>query len=160
MVPVRLSELAYLDLSLGKDPRPLPVRLQAQVAGQAAVWQGQLVRTGASLDPRNRMASLVVRVDAPYSGAVALVPGTFVQVTVQGRTMPSLHSIPRSALRDDGTVLLLGAQNQLEIRAVNVFQRTGDEVLIDSGLRDGDRLITTPLVTIVPGMPLRTSTEV
>lgn len=159
LVPVRLSELAYLDLSLGQDPRPLSVRLQAQVAGQDAVWQGQVVRTGASLDPRNRMASLVVRVDAPYSGGVALVPGTFVQATVEGRTVPSLHSIPRSALRDDGTVLILDAKSQLEIRSVTVFQRTGNEVLIDSGLRDGDRLITTPLVTIVPGMPLRTSTE-
>jgi RND family efflux transporter MFP subunit len=159
MVPVRLNELAYLDLSLGQDPRPLSVRLRAQVAGEDAVWQGQVVRTGASLDPRNRMASLVVRVDAPYSGAVALIPGTFVQATVEGRTIPSVHSIPRSALRDDGTVLLLDAKNLLEIRLVTVFQRTGNEVLIDSGLRDGDRLITTPLVTIVPGMPLRTSTE-
>ena len=159
MVPVRLSELAYLDLSLGQDPRPLSVRLQAQIAGQDAVWQGQVVRTGASLDPSNRMASLVVRVDAPYSGAVALVPGTFVQAIVEGRTVPSLHSIPRSALRDDGTVLILDAQNQLEIRPVTIFQRTGNEVLIDSGLRNGDQLITTPMVTIVPGMPLRTSTE-
>jgi multidrug efflux pump subunit AcrA (membrane-fusion protein) len=105
------------------------------------------------------MASLVVRVDAPYAGPVALVPGTFVQATVEGRTLPSLHSIPRSALRDDGTVLILDAQDRLEIRPVTLFQRTGDEVLIDSGLRDGDRLITTPLVTIVPGMPLRISTE-
>ena len=159
IVPVRLSELAFLDLSLGQDPRPLSVRLEAEVAGANAVWQGQVVRTGASLDPRNRMASLVVRVDAPYAGPVALVPGTFVQATVEGRTLPSLHSIPRSALRDDGTVLILDAQDRLEIRPVTLFQRTGDEVLIDSGLRDGDRLITTPLVTIVPGMPLRISTE-
>jgi membrane fusion protein (multidrug efflux system) len=105
------------------------------------------------------MATLVVRVEAPYGGSVALVPGTFVQATIQGRTVPSLHSIPRSALRDDGTVLILNAQNKLEIRPVTTFQRTGNEVLIDSGLRDGDQLITTPLVTIVPDMPLRTSTE-
>ncbi len=159
MVPVRLHDLAFLDLSLGLDPRPLAVRLTANIAGAEATWQGQVVRTGASLDPSNRMASLVVRVEAPYSGPVALVPGTFVQATIDGRTVPSVHSIPRAALRDDGTVLILNAQRNLEIRPVTVLQRTGDEILIDSGLRDGDQLITTPLVTIVPGMPLRISTE-
>lgn len=160
MVPVRLQELTYLDLTLGADPRPLAVRLKAQVAGQTAAWQGQVVRTGASLDPRNRMATLIVRVESPYAGSAPLIPGTFVQATIDGRTAPSLHSIPRSALRDDNTVLLLDAKNTLEIRSVTVFQRVGTEALIDSGLRDGDRLITTPLVTIVPGMPLRISTEV
>lgn len=156
-VPVRLADLAHLELSLGADPRALTVALDAQVAGAPASWTGEVVRTGASLDPLNRMASLIVRVDAPYAGKTPLIPGTFVHARIQGRLVPSLHRIPRSALRDDSTVLILDAQNQLEIRSVEVLQRTGSEALIDAGLRDGDQLILTPLVTIVPGMTLRTA---
>lgn len=156
-VPLRLADLQFLDLSLGQDPSPLAVDLQAQVAGNAAQWQGRVVRTGSSLTPGNRMVPVIVAVDQPYATEPPLVAGSFLRASFEGRRIESAMAVPRTALRDDDTVLLMDSENRLEIRAVEVLQRTETTALVTRGLHDGERLVLTPLVTIVPGMPLRTA---
>ena len=154
-IPIRLAELRFLDLALGADPAPLAVELRAEVAGVDARWQGKVVRTGASLSARNRMVEVLVQVDDPYASQPPLVPGTFVAASITGRRIDAVYTIPRAAVRDDDTVLLLDDQNRVEIRAVEVLQRTREAVLVTGSLTDGERLILTPLVTVMPGMPVR-----
>ena len=120
-----------------------------------ARWQGKVVRTGASLSARNRMVEVLVQVDDPYASQPPLVPGTFVAASITGRRIDAVYTIPRAAVRDDDTVLLLDDQNRVEIRAVEVLQRTREAVLVTGSLTDGERLILTPLVTVMPGMPVR-----
>lgn len=152
---IRLDQLAHLGLDLGADPPALPARLEAEIGGVQAAWVAQLTRTGPALSPGNRMAQLTFEVTGPYESTPALVPGTFVRVTVEGRRAEQIAAIPRAALRDDDSVLLVNDQSQLELRRVQVLQRTTDTALIRDGLVDGDRVILTPLVTFAEGMDLR-----
>ena len=154
-VPLRMADLQYLDLGLGQDTTPLPVALRAQVAGSPAEWEGNVVRTGSALTPGNRMVPVIVAVERPYATDPPLMPGTFLRASIAGRHLDAALAIPRSALRDDDTVLLMDGDSRLEIRAVEVLQRTESVALITRGLQDGEQLVLTPLVTIVPGMPLR-----
>ena len=52
----------------------------ASFGGRQLSWRGRLVRVGAELDPRTRMARLVVQVDEPYADESApLMVGAFVE---------------------------------------------------------------------------------
>ncbi len=45
--------------------------------------------------------------------------------------------------------------NRLEVRPVTIAWRGAEQVLISAGLSAGDRVITTPLAVMAPGMEVR-----
>lgn len=50
---------------------------------------------------------------------------------------------------------MYNAQGELEIRQVEVALRRRDSVLIQAGLEDGDRVVTSSLPAALPGMRLQ-----
>ena len=50
---------------------------------------------------------------------------------------------------------MYNAQGELEIRQVEVALRRRDSVLIQAGLADGDRVVTSSLPAALPGMRLQ-----
>jgi len=62
--------------------------------------------------------------------------------------------IPRKSLHE-GRVYLVNAEDKLEIRPVSVAFVQGDLVVIESGLVAGDRIITSDLVPVISGVPIK-----
>ena len=83
-----------------------------------------------------------------------LLVGEFVRVEILGPEQDGLAVIPRRALREGGRVWIMDAADRLEIRPVTVAWGTDAELVVSAGLRQGDRVVTTPLAAPVPGMPL------
>ena len=79
----------------------------------------------------------------------------YVNVEIEGTSIASAYLIPRAALRDDQFVWVATPESALEIRAVEVAWRDAENVIISSGLQDGERLILTNLSTPINGMKLR-----
>jgi membrane fusion protein, multidrug efflux system len=82
-----------------------------------------------------------------------LLLGQLADLTIISKAINAI-TIPPSALRSNNTVWLLDEQQRLRIQAVTVLLRNQDNVLIETGLKQGDKLITSHLAHIIEEMPL------
>ncbi|MGD8454086.1 MAG: efflux RND transporter periplasmic adaptor subunit [Phycisphaerae bacterium] len=133
-------------------------------AGATNEWTGRVDRLLGDLEPEGRMARLLISVPDPLGlhaedGAAPLLIGSYVHLEVTGRDLPDVVTIDREELRDGDTVWLMDADDQLEIRPVQIAFRGRDHVLLDGGLTGGERLVVTDLPAPVAGMPLRLKEE-
>jgi RND family efflux transporter MFP subunit len=121
---------------------------------------GRVVRRLGELDPAGRMARVVVAVDDPlaldaYKGEAALLLNAYVRVQIEGPVMDDVYELPRAALREQGRVWVMGADDRLQYRPVKVVLGRAETVIVRGELRPGDRVVTTNLATAVEGMLLR-----
>jgi RND family efflux transporter MFP subunit len=159
------DELAFLDLPLnGGSPDSVPeVQLAAVLAGREFQWKGEIDRTAAELDPRSRVIRSLVRVKDPYGlrdeSRPPLLVGSYVRATIRGRTEHGAIVVPSTALRGSDRVWLIDSEDRLRFRTVEVLRRMGDEVVLRSGLRAGDRVCVSPVDPVVDGMRIRVEGE-
>ena len=155
-VSIPVSALTELNLPSGASPGS-PVEVIHRLAeGKRVVHAGRLLRLGGQLDPNTRQAQVTVAVDKPFDpvdNAVPLLPGTHVEVAIQGRGMPQAFRIPRAALHD-GTRVWVVVEDVLDARTVTVSTGDADTVVISQGLSAGDQIVTSPLSLPVPGQPV------
>lgn len=154
-MPVTLQELGYLKQGnegvIGSD-----VSIVADVAGSALEWNGKIIRSEGMVD-RSTMTMHVVMAVAPNkeSERYAYPPaGMVVKSKITGRQVTGVTEIPRSAVREDNTVLTLTAESKLKIVPVQLARTMETTVLVSSGLPDGTRVITSPIEMAVNGMEL------
>jgi RND family efflux transporter MFP subunit len=121
--------------------------------------KGKVVRLLGELDPVGRMARVLVMVDDPLGlqgkGGRPLLLGSYVRVEIEGREVPGLYRVPRTALRDGEYLWILGSGDRLEIRPVEILWSRKDEVFVSDGVGEGERIIVSRLGTPVQGMALR-----
>jgi RND family efflux transporter MFP subunit len=130
--------------------------VRGHVAGRALSWSGDVVRAEGELDERTRMINVVVRVEKPYAKRPPLPVGLYVTVDIQGRTLPHASVIPRAALHQDDVVWVVDDGGRLHFRKVDVARVQGDDVLVQAGLENGERVVITPLTSVTNGMAVRT----
>ncbi|MBW2504431.1 MAG: efflux RND transporter periplasmic adaptor subunit [Deltaproteobacteria bacterium] len=162
LVPLPLEELAWLDVPRSGSEVPGSLaNVQLDVAGQQLSWQGKIVRALGDVDPRNRMASIVVSVDDPFGQhqGLELSPGMFVEVELQGHNLGDVVVLPRGALRDQDTVWVVGDGNRLEIRTVNIVRRERRVVMVRDGLADGEHIVLSGLSGAANGLLVRPQTQ-
>lgn len=160
-LPLTDQQLRYLHLPFGgrpNDPLPeTPVRLRAEVGGQAAEWQGTLHRMEGAMDPDNRVWFAVVRVNDPYGLKLSerttpLAVGLFVEAEIEGRTVDAVFQLPRSALRNENDVLIVDNEDRLRKRRVEVLRTDFSSVYISGGLEAGDRVCVSPVEAFIDGL--------
>ncbi len=158
-LPIPDSDLAYLDLPLGFRAQPRDhgprVVLRCNFAQREGQWEGFIERSEAEIDSRTRMVHLVARVADPYGRntgtTTPLAVGMFVQAEILGREVEGIR-IPTAALRPDSTVLVVDAQDRIDIREVEVLQRGRRDTILAGGLEDGERICLSPLSAVVEAM--------
>ncbi len=163
-LPLSDADLAYLALPTFTNQDQWPeVTLSASIAGQPRQWRANIVRTEGVVDERSRVTYAVARLADPYgvfnadSAHTPLPIGTFVEADIDGIWAEQVALLPRHVLRDNNTVLLAGAENELEIRQVEVLRADAQRVYVSSGLNVGDRVITTAIDIPIPGLELTIS---
>jgi RND family efflux transporter MFP subunit len=161
-VPLSDRDLAYMNLpEPGDDPTLAPqVQLTSQVSGQPVTWYGRLVRTEGVLDMNSRVVYGVVEVTDPYnrSGDAHQQPlrfGRFVQLNIAGKSAQNLYRLPRYAVNQDNKVWTVDADRRLELKAVNIVRAEANQVYVDRGLSNGDKVVLTQLANALPSMKVR-----
>ena len=136
---------------------------QTTGAGASIKRQGRVLRLLRELDPRGRMARVIVQIDDPMELALdaeerglPLLSGAFVSVHIEGTEIEDVVMVPRAALREGRYIWVNSPENTLEIREVQVLWRGRKEIYINEGLGEGDQVIVSPLAAPVEGMALRT----
>lgn len=157
-VPFTDSDLAALSTPVGfaaDARRPGPVaHLDANIGGQSQKWEGRLVRTEATIDPKTRLVYGLVEVRDPFAARLQqpLAPGVFANVKIEGSQVEPLVAAPRSALKRNELIYVVTANNTIDIRSVTAAQSQGDEVFFRSGLKVGERIVVSVLPSPRQGM--------
>ncbi|EAR7791682.1 multidrug efflux RND transporter periplasmic adaptor subunit AcrA [Salmonella enterica subsp. arizonae] len=88
-----------------------------------------------------------------------LLPGMFVRARLQEGTKPAALLVPQQGVtrtpRGDATVLVVGADNKVEIRQIVASQAIGDKWLVTDGLKAGDRVVVSGLQKVRPGVQVK-----
>lgn len=168
-LPVPDSELAFLELPQGRSPIPdnpggPTVLLHGEYAGARHTWKGRIVRTEGEIDPVSRMVHVVARVDDPFGGGsehgqTPLAVGLFVTAEIIGRTVENAFVIPRSAVRNKNSVLVVDDEDVVHFRNIEIIRMDRDEAIVTGGLSAGERVCVTNLAIATDGMKIRTMTE-
>lgn len=152
-VPVTLEELGYLKSA---DVIGAEVSTTATIGSKQRSWNGKIIRSEGMVDQKTMTMYLVVGIDPNKNDEQHTLPpsGLFVRAEIKGLIMSSVINIPRSALRSNNTLLTVDADHKLEIIPVKVARTLKKTVLISHGLKDGTKVIISPMETPVGGMEL------
>ncbi|NKB68021.1 MAG: efflux RND transporter periplasmic adaptor subunit [Candidatus Latescibacteria bacterium] len=166
-MPVRQADKDRIQ-AVQPEQAPLPflfaeegaaARINGTFAGRVHQWDGRIVRTEGELDPRSRMARLVVEVDDPYGGLAAGIPpltvGMFVDVAITGRQVEQVRRLPRAALRPGDKVWVAGPDGVLYVRRADVVRRMRDVVLVHLQMERGEGVVVSQLNGVTDGMKVR-----
>ncbi|BDV00672.1 MexX family efflux pump subunit [Thermodesulfomicrobium sp. WS] len=88
-----------------------------------------------------------------------VLPGMYVRAIVEYGTIPHALCIPEEAVLRDArgaaTVLIVDADDRVEMRPVELDRSIGNQWVVRSGLTSGDRVIVQGVQKIRPGMEVR-----
>ncbi len=163
-LPLTDRQVALLDLPLNYDSNATELAEGAQVvltsrfANQSWEWQGRIVRTEANIDINSRVVYAVAEVTRPFardegSERPPLSPGMFVGARITGKAFDAVTEIPRSALRNDGAVMLADSSDRARLKPVQLLHSNTDVVWV-KGLDTGDRVIVGESSQTLAGMPV------
>ncbi|MFZ9562935.1 MAG: efflux RND transporter periplasmic adaptor subunit [Burkholderiales bacterium] len=127
----------------------LPDRASGSVAA------GKLVFVDNTVTPQTGTVLLKTRVD---NSKEAIWPGQFVNVRVVLTVEPEAVVVPEIAVQPGQTgpfVYLIGTDDKVEIRQVKVSRQIGSEIVIASGVKAGDHVITEIPQALRPGSTVR-----
>jgi len=175
-IPVSLTDR---DVALISDPwrgnasagnEKVAATVTVEHGGVRYAWPGRVDRIEAAVDSATRTFNVVVRVNEPAArgkplsaGAASpppLLVGMYATVEIAGRDHGRYAVVPRRALRDDGTLWLLGAENAVSIQPVRVLREANDTAAVSAnGVPDGARVIVSDLKVVTQGMPVRVVDE-
>lgn len=134
----------------------------AKLYAHSKEWDARIVRMAGTVDTQSRQKSIIAQIDDPYglnnNNKVPLEVGSFVDATLAGERLQGVFVIPSSAVRE-GRFVLIEEDKKLKRIAINPIWSSQNEVVVDSELEAGMRLITTPLSYAVDGMSLKVAGE-
>ena len=160
-VPLESRELAWFNVpsrSGGTGPR---AEISVDFGGTRSTWEGRVTRMEAQVDQASRMVHVVVEVKDPYAASEnrpALLPGTFVDVKIFGRTLDGVVPVPRFAVHDGDQVWVFD-EGKLKIRRVQVLRSDRHQTLVASGIDADELVIVSSLDAVTEGMAVRNAAE-
>lgn len=154
-VQVGLDRMASLGLGQESlEPAGAVVRIQG-ATGKLFEWTARFDRSYNRVDPLTRTVGIVVTVDDTLSekDGIPLVSGMYCEVLLMGQPEKGLLAIPREALHGQD-VYRITPDNRLEYRRVETVDSDGANLLVRSGLNEGDLVVLSDLTAPIPGMKL------
>jgi len=116
---------------------------------------GKLLFTDLSVDPTSGQVMLRAEVPNPEG---LLLPGQYVRVRIAQAELPAAVLLPQQAVTRSAqgdSVLVVGADNKPQTRAVQLGQARGNDWIVLSGLNAGERVIVDGFQKMmVPGAPV------
>lgn len=124
--------------------------------GSTYPQEGVLKFTDVTVDPTT--GSQIIRAQFPNPRGL-LLPGMYVRAEFAQATKANGLLVPQVAVTRDEkgqpTVLVIGAQNKLEMRKITAPRTVGDSWLVTAGLKAGDKVVVDGAQMLRPGMPVK-----
>ena len=121
--------------------------------GSAYPIDGRLEFSDVTVDQTTGSVTLRAKFPNPKE---ELLPGMYVRAVLQEGVRQKAILVPQQGITHDAagkaTALVLGTDQKVELRELTVNRAIGDQWLVDSGLKDGDRVIVDGLQRVKPGV--------
>lgn len=161
-VNVPYDQLSSIKIPTKDDASGSPVKVTQDLGGsQKIVRDGRVLRLLGTLDPKGRMARILVVIDDPLGlenseyRQTPLLVGTYVSVEIEGGELHNAITLPRAALREGEKVWVVADGDKLEIRDVEIASKTRDSIIVINGIEPEERVIVSSLPVAIPGMEVR-----
>ena len=142
-----VNELQWLEV----PGNPAQIRIEDK---SEKFTEGEVFSVLPALEQNGRLARIVLRIPHPQESPIPLHINAYAYADMVGKTVEHVYIIPTDALHQGREVWLLNAEERLEIREVHVLWKTREQVFIDEGLSDGERLVLTDIPSPMPNMKL------
>jgi len=166
LVQLRTEDIPHLDIPGSKETNVGSLaRIELRTGEFIQHWEGRITRMLGEVNPKNRMDSVIITVSDPYGlknneiDKRPLSLGLFVDISLKGKTIPKVISIPRNGLRDNSTVWIMDKEGKLRIKKVEILRFDRNDALIGKGITPGDKIILTNLSGVTDGMKIRTADQ-
>lgn len=127
-------------------------------ADMNATWSGTVLRKLPDLEAGGRQAQVIVEVagpERPATGTSSLLLGSYVRVRIEGPEIEDVVVLPRSALREGGSVWIVREDSRLEVRPVKVVWSDRDRAAVGEGLAGGESIVLSEIAVPLTGMLLK-----
>ncbi|PUB15448.1 efflux RND transporter periplasmic adaptor subunit [Yoonia sediminilitoris] len=128
-----------------------PVSVALDVAGVNLAATGQITREGARVGDGQTGRLLFAQLEA----APGFRPGDFVTVSIKEPALTQVVRLPATAVGPDETVLVVGAEDRLEVGQVRLLRRQGDDVIISVGELNGATIVAERSPLLGAGIKVR-----
>lgn len=148
-----VSENEYLEIKdlIGKVKDNVTITLSN---GEEYPLAGNLVQINSQLKGTTGTLTMNALFNNPQD---VLIPGMFAKVKVSGDIVPNAVLVPQRAVQqllEKSFVMVVGADNKSESRAVTLGPQIGSYWIVTSGIKPGDKVIVEGLTKLQPGIPL------
>ncbi|MCI5221535.1 MAG: efflux RND transporter periplasmic adaptor subunit, partial [Candidatus Electrothrix sp. AR4] len=163
-----LNRIQFPDKSAKKGSQ-VQIIIENGSRGQSIIHAGKVFKLLGDLDPKGRMARLLVTVRDPFnlsakataddsvgnSQSSKILLGSFVKTRINAGQIDNVYVIPSMALREGNRLWLVNDEGVFDSREVRVLWRRIDEVLVDANIAADERVIISRLQSPIPGMRVR-----
>lgn len=147
------QQIAAGDLARGGGAARVRLRLED---GSIYPIEGRLLFTDVSVDPATGTQTIRAIFDNPQG---LLLPGMYVRAELIEGTQENGILVPQRAVSRDeqgrATVLVVGKDSKLEPRVLSTSRTIGEDWLVTSGLKPGDKVVVEGAMMLRPGMPVK-----
>lgn len=158
-LPIRNRDLEYIDLpELYRDVASADSGIDAQIVSDLVgrtVWDARLVRTEGAIDQSARQLHVIAQIGDPFAKSVDERPqlkiGQYVTAVMAGHMLRDVLVIPNSAIYQ-GSYVYVVENDVLQRRNIEIAWQNDNDAIIDTGLGDGDILVTTTLGQVTSGV--------
>lgn len=157
VVAAVLGETGLAPLSQMQMAHTAAVGAEVRLVGSDTTWPARIEQVQTGLDARTRTVQVVVSVADPYDfgeDGMPLVKNMYLQVMLSGPAGVPVVMLPDAAVHD-GRVLIMDADDRLELREVEVAYRQEGHAVLHGGVTPGERVVLDDLVPAIAGTLLR-----
>ena len=132
--------------------------------GETVRRQARVDRVIGEVERAGRLARVRVLVEDPLgledgAASIPLLVGSYVTVRIQGPEVQDVVELPRAVVRDNDTVWVMDADQELQIRPLDIVDGRPQTVVARLDLGPGEEIVTSPLPVAIPGMRLERRTS-
>lgn len=124
--------------------------------GSTYAHPGKLELSGVTVDQATGSVTLRARFPNPDH---FLLPGMFVRAALSPGVRPDVMLVPAPAVTrtasGDATVMLVGPDNKTVLRPIQTGALVRNQWIVNSGLKDGDRIVVSGIQKLKPGMVVK-----
>ncbi|MCI5120485.1 MAG: efflux RND transporter periplasmic adaptor subunit [Candidatus Electrothrix sp. AUS4] len=171
-VPLFLLERLHFPEQEGQPGSGVEILLERGQGGRPVIRHGAVFKLLADLDPKGRMARIVVSLPDPLclaqaqetatescSAQEAILLGSFVQVRMEAGQLEQVFVLPEKALREGNRLWVVNGEGLLSFRDAQVRWRRAGEVLVEAEIGPDERVVISRLQSPIPGMKVREEAE-
>jgi membrane fusion protein, multidrug efflux system len=164
LVTIERPDPIYADFTIAENDLLAVQQSMKQGSVKTEVWlpdSPRNIRTGdlAFVDNavQDGTGTVMLRATLPNADHY-LWPGRFVKIRLILRTIKNAVVIPVDAPQESAKgpfVYVVGSDSKAELRHVKLGQRHGESIVVEQGLKAGERIITLGQIAVMPGGDVR-----